>query len=63
MLGGVIDPDYRKETGLPLNKGGKEDYVPSAEDILGCLSMQDGKRHMPFGNESMGHSSMKVKTC
>lgn len=25
VLGGVIDPDSWKETGLPLHKGGKED--------------------------------------
>lgn len=37
MLGGVIDPDYHGEIGLPLHSGGKKDYVWSAGDTLGCL--------------------------
>lgn len=63
VLGRVIDPDSWEETGLPLHKGGKEDYVQSAGDTSVCLSMQDGKRHTPFRNESMGHPSRKVKAC
>ena len=27
VLGGVIDPDYHGEIGLPLHNGGKQDYV------------------------------------
>lgn len=36
VLGGVIDPDYCGEIGLPLHNGGKKDYVWSAGDPLGC---------------------------
>lgn len=35
-LGGVINPDYQGGIGLPLHHGGKEDYVNSTEDPLGC---------------------------
>jgi dUTPase len=27
VLGGVLDPDYHGEIGLPLRSGGKQDYV------------------------------------
>lgn len=37
VLGGVIDPDYHGEIGLPLHNGGKQDYVWSAGDPLGRL--------------------------
>ena len=37
MLGGVIDPDYHGEIGLPLHNGGKQDYVWSVGDPLGRL--------------------------
>ena len=37
MLGGVIDPDYHGEIGLPLHNGGKQDYVWSVGDPLGIL--------------------------
>jgi dUTPase len=34
VLGGVIDPDYHGEIGLPLHNGGKQDYVWSVGDPL-----------------------------
>jgi dUTPase len=34
VLGGVIDPDYHGEVGLPPHNGGKQDYVCSAGDNL-----------------------------
>jgi hypothetical protein len=37
VLGGVIDPDYHGDIGLPLHNGGKQDYVWSAGDPLGHL--------------------------
>jgi hypothetical protein len=37
VLGGVIDPDYHGKIGLPLHNEGKQDYVLSAGDPLGCL--------------------------
>jgi dUTPase len=37
VLGGVIDPDYLGEIGLPPRNGGKQDYVWSARDPLGRL--------------------------
>jgi hypothetical protein len=37
VLGGVIDPDYNGEIGLPLYNGGKQDYVWNVGDPLGCL--------------------------
>jgi dUTPase len=37
VLGGVIDPDYHGEIGLPLYNGGKKDYVWSAGDPLESL--------------------------
>lgn len=37
MLGGVIDPDNHREIGLPLNNGGRKDYVWSARDHIGFL--------------------------
>jgi dUTPase len=37
VLGGVIDPDYHGEIGLPLYNGGRQDYVWSVGDILGRL--------------------------
>jgi hypothetical protein len=37
VLGGVIDPDYHGEIGLPLHNGGKKDYIWSAGDPLGHL--------------------------
>jgi dUTPase len=37
VLGGVIDPDYHEEIGLPLHNGGKQDYVWNVGDPLGSL--------------------------
>jgi hypothetical protein len=37
VLGGVIDPDYHVEIGLPLHNGGKQDYVWNVGDPLGRL--------------------------
>ena len=37
MLGGVIDPDYHGEIGLPLHNGGKQDYVWNVVDPLGYI--------------------------
>ena len=32
----MINPDYQGRIGLPLHYGGKEDYVNSTGDPLGC---------------------------
>jgi dUTPase len=34
VLGGVIDPDYHGEIGLPFHNGSKQDYVCNAGDPL-----------------------------
>jgi hypothetical protein len=35
----VIDPDYHGDIGLPLHNGGEQDYVWSAGEPLGHLSV------------------------
>lgn len=37
MQAGVIDVDSCGEMGQLLHGGGKEDYVQSAGDLLGCV--------------------------
>jgi dUTPase len=39
VLGGVINPDYHGEIGLPLHNGVKQDYVWSTGDPLGHLEV------------------------
>lgn len=35
ILAGITDPHYQEETGLPLSKRGKEEYMLNTEDPLG----------------------------
>jgi dUTPase len=79
VLGGVIDPDYHGEIGLPLHNGGKQDYIWNAGDPLGHLLVlpcpvikANGKLQQPNPSRmtkdadpsGMGQSSRKrAKTC
>ena len=66
----VTEPDYQREIGRRLHNGGKEEYVGTLGDSLGCFKILpcpvikiNGKRPLPNPGRTMNGSDpsgMKV---